>query len=277
MTAHFGLIGQPVAGSKSPWVHEQVFKQAGIEADYCCFNVEATSLESAVKGLVALGFKGFNVTVPYKEAILPLLDEVSPQAKVLGAVNTVNICDGRLVGYNTDGLGLEAVLSRHLGALAPLRVLVLGAGGAASGICGALLLAGVKSLAIHNRSTERAKALIARLGDLSDALIDLVEEDFTQGHYDLIINTTSVGMAPDDDKRPIDLDLFDYPLTVCDIVYKPHETQLIQQAKGKGFKVIYGIEMLIEQALLAEAIWNEVPQQQLDAARQDLLSQLETA
>lgn len=276
MRAHFGLIGHPVSGSKSPWVHTHIFKHCGLNADYNCYDVAPQDLEFALKGFVALGFKGFNVTMPYKEAIISLLDDISPLAKSLGAVNTVKICDGKLVGYNTDGLGLEAVLNRHLGTLESRKVLVIGAGGAASGICGALLNAGVKTLSIHNRSLERAMELIERLKTQSDASIALSEGDFSKQRYDLIINTTSVGMSPNENECPIDLACFNEPLVVCDIVYKPHETQLIQQAKAKGHKVIYGIEMLIEQALIAEAIWNEVPQQHLDAARQDLLNQIET-
>lgn len=270
----FGLIGHPVEGSKSPWVHECVFKHAQIDGTYLCFDLKEDRLEDAVKGLKALEIKGFNVTIPYKESVLPLLDEISPMAKQLGAVNTVKNAGGRLIGYNTDGLGLEAVLKRHLGSLRGLSVLVLGAGGAARGICGALLTTDIKLLAIENRSIDRAEALVASLnhsGETRAKLSQLCSDPYS---YDLIINTTSVGMSPNEHASPIDLNTIASSAVVCDIVYKPHETQLIKNAKAKKMKVIYGIEMLIEQALIAESIWNDLSEAQLNEARQDLMQQI---
>lgn len=276
-TALHGLLGNPIAGTRSPWIHNTVFEQLGINGAYLAFTVEEKGLADAVRGLKALGVRGFNVTIPYKEAILPLLDRVDPPAARLGAVNTVVADNGVLTGFNTDGPGLAAVLRRHLGSLRGLRVLVLGAGGAARGICGALLEAGVSELALLNRSRERAEALMLELGSLradGQGLTVLGPGD-SLAPYPLVINTTSVGMAPLNDAVPVALDSLAPGAAVCDIVYKPHWTRLLREAQGAGHPVIHGIEMLIEQALLAQQLWHGITEEQLAPLRQRLAWEFE--
>lgn len=276
-TALYGLLGNPVSGTRSPWIHNTVFEQLGINGAYLAFTVEEKGLADAVRGLKALGVRGFNVTIPYKEAILPLLNRVDPLAARLGAVNTVVAEDGVLTGFNTDGPGLAAVLRRRLGSLRGLRVLVLGAGGAARGICGALLEAGVSELALLNRSRERAEALVLELGSLraeGQGLTVLGLGD-SLAAYSLVINTTSVGMAPLTDAVPVALDSLAPGAAVCDIVYKPHWTRLLREAQAAGHPVIHGIEMLIEQALLAQQLWHGITEGQLAPLRQMLAWEFE--
>lgn len=270
----YGLIGNPVNGSKSPWVHECLFEHANLDANYLCFNVAKEALSAAVNGLRAIGVQGFNVTIPYKESVIELLDAVDQSASAMGAVNTVAIRNGKMIGYNTDGLGLLKVLERHMGSLENKSVLVLGAGGAAKGICGALLQAKLKRLQIRNRNEERAKDLVKLLHERSQFSIGVQTEPLENETFDLIINTTSVGMTPHEDETPLLLEGLDEQTVICDIVYKPHETLLIKNAKANNMKVIYGIEMLIEQALLAEQIWNDIPQSVVDATRSDLMSKV---
>lgn len=276
-TRLYGLVGNPVAGTRSPWIHNTVFEQLAINGAYLAFAVEEKGLADAVRGLKALGVRGFNVTIPFKTEILPLLDRVDPLAARLGAVNTVVSENGALCGFNTDGPGLAAVLGRHLGSLKGLRVLVLGAGGAARGICGALLEAGVAELALLNRSQARAEALVQEMGVLAGEgqVLRALDPEAGLQPYGLVINTTSVGMEPLTDAVPVALTGLASGAAVCDIVYKPHRTRLLQEARAAGHPVIHGIEMLIEQALLAQKLWHGITDGQLAALRHGLIAEFE--
>lgn len=272
-TKIFGLIGNPVTGSKSPWIHNSVFELLSMPAAYLAFNVHAEDVKKAYDGLKVLGAGGFNITIPYKSEIMTYLDEIDPIAQKLGAVNTVHFKKGRSIGYNTDGLGLISVLKRHDAQIKTRRVLVIGAGGAARGICGMLLEAGIPALGIWNRTPSKAENLLNSLNAFGTAVQQrriCQPKDFKQ--YDMVINTTSVGTVPNINETPLDIQLLKPGATVCDIVYKPHYTKLLQDACQFGHPIIYGLEMLIEQALLAEQIWFGLDNVTLDDLRKKLLS-----
>jgi shikimate dehydrogenase len=275
-TQIYGLIGNPVSGSKSPWIHNTVFETLDIPAAYLAFNVQEGHVKSAYDGLRALGAGGFNITIPYKTEIMGYLDAIDPVAQKLGAVNTVHFQAGRATGYNTDGMGLISVLQRHDSKFRMRRVLVIGAGGAARGICGMLLESGIPALGVWNRTSSKAEALIGSLeafgGDHQQRILCRLE-DFRR--FDLVINTTSVGTEPDLLATPIDIKLLKPGAIVCDIVYKPHQTQLLKDAQHHGHPTIYGIEMLIEQALLAQKIWSDLDDDNINDLRQLMMSQLE--
>jgi shikimate dehydrogenase len=267
----YGLIGDPVAGSRSPWIHNTVFNALGLKGAYLAFHVEPVKLGAAIAGFRAVGMGGFNITLPHKQTVIGHLDALDPFAEKLGAVNTVAVTPEGLVGYNTDGPGLVSVLRRQIGPIEDKRVLILGAGGAARGIAGSLLYNGVKEVGICNRTYTRAVDLIRNLEIFGRAhLAD--REDFNT--YDLVINTTSVGMYPFEDATPIDIKYLKPGADVCDIVYKPRRTRLIREAEGAGHRVIFGIEMLIEQAILAEQIWFALTDAQVNEARELLHTEL---
>lgn len=276
-TKLYGLLGYPVAGSRSPWIHNHVFKTCGIPAVYLAFPVEPEVLESAVTGLKALGIRGVNVTIPYKSSIIPMLEKVDPMAKALGAVNTLLWEEGSWVGYNTDGTGLLSVLKSHIPTLEHQRVLILGAGGAARGICGALIQGGIRSLGVWNRTPDKAELLVQDIRPLTaenQGITPVIGEgDFKD--FDLVINTTSVGMEPETDAVPARVSSFKAGAVVCDIVYKPHQTRFLQEVAAEGHPVIHGIEMLIEQALLAQKLWNNLDDEILASIRSALVAEFE--
>ncbi len=276
-TRLYGLLGNPVSGSRSPWIHNRVFETSGIPGVYLAFGVEEPSLETVFAGLKALNIGGINITIPYKTDILPYLDSIDPEARALGAVNTIVCENGQWRGHNTDGPGLLAVLRRHMAGLESCRVLVLGAGGAAKGICGSLIRGGIRDLGIWNRSPEKARDLAMALKNLEtrDVNIMAIESCASFCDFDLIINATSVGMEPCIEETPVQISDLKPEAVVCDIVYKPHKTRLIRDAEESGHPVIHGIEMLIEQALLAQELWNRLDDESVVQYRNLLIKEFE--
>lgn len=260
------VFGHPVAHSVSPAMHNAAFEAIGLNWCYVAFDIRPEAIGSAVEAVRALGMIGVNVTVPHKGAVMPYLDDVDSMARRVGAVNTIhNRCD-RLVGYNTDVAGFLRLLESHEVNPEGLSVLLLGAGGAAKAVACALLEAKVARLNILNRTVEKAKVLAASLaaqddgtpvefGPLqSEALTDAVAE------AELIVNTTSYGMHPNDDVPSIiPGDLLNSRHTVCDLVYNPQKTSLLVAAWEAGAKVIPGLPMLVYQGAVSFEIWTSQP------------------
>lgn len=258
-TQLLALIGHPVGHSLSPVMHNASFAAAGLDFVYVALDVAPDALADAVKGAAALGFRGFNATMPHKGALAPLLDEVDEAASVSGAVNTVVIGDdGRLYGHDTDGSGLvEACAESGIG-LTGRRVLLLGAGGAAASIAAALGGAGVGELRIVNRDAGRAEALADRLRAAGvketevyphGALGEAVRE------AEVIVNATSLGMR-DEDPLPVPAGRLDGGKVVCDAVYRRgEETPLVHHARKLGARVVAGERMLLYQGVQAQRLW----------------------
>jgi len=256
-----GLIGWPVEHSLSPAMHNSAF--AALELNWCYvpLPVPPERLREAVAGLRALGFMGANVTVPHKEAVMPYLDEVALEAQAIGAVNTIAVRDGNLIGYNTDWRGFLAALSESGFDPQGRRVVVLGAGGAARAVVYALAQAGAQ-VTVLNRTPTHAQALIQDFSPLfpSSSLLSLpltpqtLEERSAEAH--LLVNATPVGMWPEVDESlwPEGLP-FPGHLTVFDLVYNPRQTKLLQQARRAGAKVIGGLGMLVHQGAVAFELW----------------------
>lgn len=271
------LLGDPVAHSLSPALHNFWFQRHGIDGVYIALRVAADDLAATLQLLPRLGFLGFNVTLPHKEAAFRLVDQHDAAAARIGAVNTILVQpDGRLLGCNTDGEGFLA----HLRATCPFwqpesaPVVVLGAGGAARAVAAALIDAGVRQLRLANRSRERAEALAAWLADhfpIRPEVVDWPERAQALAGAGLLVNCTSLGMSG---KPALDLPLDALPLAaiVADIVYVPLATDLLCRARQRGHAVVDGLGMLIRQAMPGFRHWGGV-EPQLDQQVRDLLLQ----
>lgn len=272
MTFAFGLIGHPIQHSLSPWIHEQFLKRTGQKGTYTIFEIPLEdSFQKAMDELRKQNLDGFNVTVPYKEKIIEYLDELDPYAEKIGAVNTVQCKNGRWTGYNTDGIGYVRSLEskfRDIQTNKAKSILILGAGGAAKGIYHALVKGGYTSITIANRTVDKATSLTGQHSGHKAITLETAAEMAHQ--YDVIIQTSSVGMKPMIDEVIIPLTKIKSHAMVSDIVYQPLMTQFLQDAKELGAQVHFGHTMLLYQAQYAFKIWTglEPNMEQLDDALQ---------
>jgi shikimate dehydrogenase len=263
-TKILGVIGWPVSHSLSPCMQNAALAALGLDYAYLPFPVAPADLGTAIRGLRALGVAGFNVTIPHKEAVIPFLDVLSPEAEAIGAVNTVNREGERFVGYNTDGIGLMTSLREDLGLEARgASVLLLGAGGAARGAVAALCAAGVAGITIANRTVEKGEEIAERFRDrypsvaFSTAPLAAVALKQPLQHADLLLNTTSVGMHATTFGE-LELDLLKPTASVYDMVYIPGVTPLLTAAGARGHRTANGLGMLAAQGEAAYAIWTGV-------------------
>ena len=250
-------LGQPVAGNPTQYMLEKAFAAAGLDWEYLTCEVPPDKLTDAIRGIRALGFKGANLTIPHKVAVLPHLDELSPAAELMGAVNCVNRVNGRLVGENTDGKGFVQSL-RELGEPAGKNVVILGAGGAARAIAVEMALAGASQLTIVNRSRERGAALTELIFQRTQATADfsLLEGDYAVGpDTNILINATSIGLGDAAARAPIAADSLRPDLVVADVVFNPPRTWLIRTAADRGCRTLDGLGMLVNQAVICFRLW----------------------
>lgn len=268
---NFGLIGYPVKHSLSPWIHEQFMKRADIDGAYQLFGIEPEAdLRDNINRLKENGINGFNVTVPYKEKVMPLLDEIDVEAKQIGAVNTVLLKNNQWIGYNTDGKGYVRSLKHYYPALEKERAkktLLLGAGGAARGIYYALMKDGFPQVDIANRTEQSAIDIVSlNNGEMKSDVLSLEQAENELHTYDLIIQTTTVGMTPNDQQSVISLKNLQKETIVSDIVYQPIKTKILQEAENKHANIHHGHTMLLYQAQYAFEIWTNktVPIEGLD-------------
>lgn len=253
------LIGHPVSKSLSPVIHNSFFELIDKNCLYLVFDVEEGNLKTIIDGIKVLNIKGFNVTLPYKINIIDYLDEISDEAKLIGAVNTVKNERGKLIGYNTDGMGFIRSLHMMDIDIKNKNMLILGAGGAANAIATTLALNGAKKIYINNRSIESAKRLAEKIKyQFPNTLVEYGGVDLIGVKKEkiyMIINCTSAGMYPNVDDIPIILDGFSDDLIVYDLIYKPRNTKLLKVAQDKGYRTINGLYMLINQGLYSQKIW----------------------
>lgn len=219
------------------------------------------SFTDEIRAIMDSGIIGFNVTVPYKQTIIPFLDELDPNAKTIGAVNTVVNREGKWVGYNTDGIGYVRSLKNKYPKLfldKDKQILIIGAGGAARGIYNALANSGFKTIDIANRTIESAKDIAKlQLDRTQTKILSLIEAEKQLQHYDVIIQTTSVGMKPAENKSILTLENLKQFTIVSDIVYQPIKTKFLTEAKDQGAQVHFGHTMLLYQAQYAFEIWTD--------------------
>ncbi len=257
-----GVIGWPIAQSRSPVLHDHWLSQYGIKGSYLPLPVRPERLGDAIKGLRALGFSGCNVTIPHKLDVLKLMDSVDPVAKRIGAVNTVVVQDdGTLSGFNTDAYGFLASLRdmRPDWKASAGPIVVLGAGGASRAVIVALLDDGAREIWLVNRTIERAQEL-AQIDSSRIRVVEWSQRNDTLDGAALLVNSTSQGMVG---YPPLDIALDALPTAamVCDIVYNPLETPLLAAAKKRGNTAVDGLGMLLHQAVPAfEAFFGVRPQ-----------------
>ncbi|NEU31614.1 shikimate dehydrogenase [bacterium LRH843] len=258
MTKVYGVLGHPIAQSKSPLIHNDAFRSLGIDAAYHAFDVRPEHIGEAIKGIRALQIAGCNVTVPHKIAVMEWLDDIDDEARQIGAVNTIVNDGGRLVGYNTDGRGYVESLVEEAGeTLQNKHILVIGAGGAARGIVTALVRHGVAHVTITNRTLEKAYPLIdiAKSLNTDAAAIEKAEAESRIGEFDVLINTTSIGMSPDVDASPLSLNGLLTHQIVSDLIYNPIETKFLREARERRAKTVDGVGMFVNQAALSFEHW----------------------
>ncbi|NRD75909.1 shikimate dehydrogenase [Bacillus sp. BRMEA1] len=255
----FAVIGDPIAHSMSPVMHNDLFSLYNIDAHYLPFQVKNDDLQAAVNGLRAIGVGGFNVTVPHKSNIIPFLDGIDELAENIGAVNTVVNEGGKLIGYNTDGPGFLKGLMTQIPTIEGKKILVIGAGGAARAIYFTLAKENPRGIDIANRTVDKASDLIQSCPyPVVSNAYSLLEAENHLADYDLIIQTTLIGMSPKTAEQPIELTNLMQQALVCDIIYNPLETQFLQDAKRKGASIQNGIDMFVFQGALAFEKWTGI-------------------
>ena len=260
-TKTLGIFGHPISHTLSPVMHNAVIKALGLDMAYLPFEVKPPNLKEAINGIKSLGIIGVNITIPHKESVIRFLDDISEEARLVGAVNTIVNKDRKLVGYNTDGSGYMASLKEELGFNPKSkRIIIIGAGGAARGILAALATQKPKSITVANRTLSRAVSLIkAFKGKFRDTRFEAINLDdnmlkMSFNSVDLLINTTSVGMKQGKALK-IPLETLPKIAIVSDIIYNPLETLLLKKAKKLGLTTHGGLGMLVHQGARSFKLW----------------------
>jgi shikimate dehydrogenase len=264
-----GLIGYPIKQSFSPFIHNVAAELTGTKLIYMPFEVHSSNLKNAVRGMVALGLKGFNVTVPHKVKVVDYINKLSEETSVIGSVNTVVNEQGKLIGYNTDVNGIVESLSPYKSQISGNEVCVIGAGGSARAVIYALIR-NYKPQKIYlvNRTEQHAEALKQHFKSKMK-FNDIVTKELQQpdlinvlNNCSLIVNSTPVGMYPTMDDIVLSTpDVFVKDQVVFDLVYNPVKTKFLQLAESKGAVAVNGLNMLVQQAAKSFTLWtgNEFP------------------
>lgn len=250
-----GVIGWPIGHSRSPRLHGYWLERYGIDGAYLPLPVAPEKLETALRGLQAAGFRGLNVTIPHKEAVMALCDDVDEAARRIGAVNTLVFDGGAIQGSNSDAYGFLENLRAGSAGQDPIATpaLLLGAGGAARAVAVALLDAGVPELVICNRSQDRAERLAADLGGRARVIAWAERARALEG-IGLLVNSTSLGMTGQP-ALELPLDRLSPGAVVNDLVYSPLETDLLKAARARGCTAVDGLGMLLHQARPGFQAW----------------------
>jgi shikimate dehydrogenase len=257
----FGVIGHPIRHSLSPLMHNAAFEAFGMHCSMQAFDIESQSLKDALQGFANLDFGGLNVTIPHKESIIPLLDEIDDEARLIGAVNTVQFIQKRLRGYNTDCIGFLKALEPFRSSINGTQFVILGAGGAARAAAYVLLKHfRTTQIVIASRSTNRAKDLIDQFKGINQAKLAAVSLSDAQlprivNGSDVIINATPAGMFPNIDEMPNSDLTFRNGQIVVDLIYRPLETKFLRRASNDGAITVSGLEVFVHQGARSFEIW----------------------
>lgn len=255
-----GLFGDPVDENPTGPMMEAGFAAQGLNYRYITMKVEKENLKDAIAGIRAIGMRGLNLTIPHKIAVIPFLDELSPAAKIIGAVNSIRVQDGQLIGENTDGKGFVTSLMETGVELNGRIITVLGSGGAARAVAVECAISGAETVNIVARNEESGKELADLISEKTEA----------QGVYftwkgsvpipegtEVLVNCTNVGLYPDENKPDITYEDIRKNMMVCDVVFNPPETKFLKEAKARGASTVNGLGMLVNQAALNYCLWTE--------------------
>ncbi|RBP50796.1 shikimate dehydrogenase [Arenicella xantha] len=256
----FALLGEPVGHSLSPLLHKAIYRQLEIDdASYRTVELPEERLKSFFTGFRVGGFDGVNVTIPHKSRVIQLLDEVDSKAKLIDAVNCVNRVGNKLTGYNTDLLGFAYSLRQNNVHIDGNVFAILGAGGSAQAVGAVLAEGAAKQVYIVNRTPERAERLKEIILAVNDAISVTVcsEQELAErsAELDCVINTTSLGMAPNTKMSPISESIFSENCLAFDLVYSPMKTKFLSDAESQGAAIVNGLQMLVAQAVYSVEIW----------------------
>jgi shikimate dehydrogenase len=273
-----GCFGQPVAENPTGAMQEAAFRELGLNWRYLTIEVPAGRLRDAMVGMRAFGMQGVNLTIPHKVAVIEYLDDIAPDAAIIGAVNTVRREGDRLIGENTDGKGFLRGVRTDAG-VDPRnkRVVLLGAGGAARAVATELALAGASEVLVVNRSVPRGEQMVAGLASKTRAPIRFEPWHGTYavpGDTDILVNATSIGLYPDVESMPaVDLRGAHPGMLVCDAVFNPPETRLLRAARDRGLPVLDGLSMLVYQGVIGFELWTgrKAPEPVMKQALRDAL------
>jgi len=258
------LFGNPLGHTLSPAMHNRLFEKLDLDYLYLPVEVSADDLPIVFAGLRKMNLVGCNVTIPHKIAIMDLLDDLDPLAKVIGAVNTIRIQDGRSVGYNTDGEGFVKYLESTLNtSIEKKKIFIIGCGGAGRGISMTMASRGAAKIYLCNRTASKAVALAdeinANIEPCAEAISQApAEMEKALAACDILVNATSLGMHPQEDGIPINAGLLRGELSVADLVYKPLMTRLLTAAQQLGCPIVKGHGMLVHQGALGFKLWTGV-------------------
>ncbi len=255
-----GVFGHPVAENPTCVMQQAAFDHLGLRWRYLTIEILPGNLASAIQGMRAFGMQGINLTIPYKVAVLQYLDEVSTDAQLMGAVNTVWREGGRLIGENTDGKGFIRSLREDAGyGIAGRHIVIFGAGGAARAITVELALAGASHITVVNRSRSRGTELVKLLNDqtpTSATFVSGTQPFALPDGTDIVINATSIGLYPDVEGLPnVALDTITADHLVCDVIPNPPQTRFLQEASARGARTLDGLGMLVYQGAIAFELW----------------------
>ncbi len=257
-TGPYGIFGYPVEHTFSPGMHNAAFAKLGLDACYVPFAVQPENLENAMKSVLPLGIRGLNITVPHKERVLAYLDELSQDAQLIKAVNTIEVKGGKLIGHNTDGRGFLRSLKENARFNPKGKTFFfIGSGGAARAVAFSLALSGAKKLLFRDIDLKKTKALVADLRKGTGTDAESVSEALLPAYAkeaDCLINATPLGLKTTD-PLPISGEHILRRHLVCDLVYNPVETALLKEAKVRGARRHSGIGMLLYQGVIAFEIW----------------------
>ncbi len=258
----FGVIGNPIEHTQSPLIHQLFYEVTQYNGTYNPFYVQEGMLHKSIEGMKGLSIKGLNVTIPYKIDVMEWLDDIDPTAQIIGAVNTIVPCKDKLIGYNTDWIGLKMACSYHKIPLQGRDCVIIGSGGAARSAVVMCLEENVGSITLLNRTCEKADQLKREMQALKKDIPmysgTLDQVDLVKSHS-IAIQTTSVGMYPQENISPIiDEDFFQKVDFIVDIIYNPKETLFMKKGKEYHIKAVNGLSMLFFQALKAFEYWTDI-------------------
>ena len=255
-----GVFGHPVAENPTVVMMEAAFRAAGLDYRYLTIEVLPEALEAAVGGVRAMGFQGINLTIPHKIAVMKHLDELSEDAALIGAVNTVYRRGRKLIGENTDGKGFIASLAEAGLDIAGRSFVLLGAGGAARAISVELALARAARITIVNRDEGRGRALAKHVAGIGGAKVEY--SPWTAGYKlpggtDVLANATSIGLYPDPGRPDIDYAAIGHGIIVCDVIPNPPQSAFLREAKARGARTLDGLGMLVNQGAIGFKLWTD--------------------